>query len=118
MNTPLATTATDDRQFAQGLQRRLFLRTMVNLRTSFTWAWLDMKCQYRRSKIGPLWETINVAVMVCGLALVTSGLFGGNIKDLIGYIVLGIIIWSAISTLVIAGCTTFILTTTQIFSPT
>src|SRR5260221_13935011 len=116
MNTPLATTATDDRQFAQGLQRRLFLRTMVNLRTSFTWAWLDMKSQCRRSKIGPLWETINVAVMVCGLELVTSGLFGGNIKDLIGYIGLGIIIRSAISTLVIEGCSTFVRNTGQILS--
>jgi ABC-type polysaccharide/polyol phosphate export permease len=115
MNTPTATAAMND-EFVQGLHQRLFVRTMVNLRTSFTWAWLDTKCQYRRSRIGPLWETINVAVMVGGLALVTSGLFGGNIRDLIGYIGLGIIIWSAISTLVIEGCSTFVRNTAQILS--
>jgi len=106
----------NDKQLAPGLQRRLLARTMVNLRTSFTWAWLDTKCQYRRSRIGPLWETINVAVMVSGLALVTSGLFGGNIGDLIGYVGLGIIVWSAISTLVIEGCSTFVRNTGQILS--
>jgi len=81
---------------------------MTNLRTSFAWAWLDMKCQYRRSKIGPFWETINVTVMILGLAIVLSGLFGGNAGDLIGYIGLGIIIWSAISGLVLDGCVTFV----------
>jgi ABC-type polysaccharide/polyol phosphate export permease len=112
----MATAVIDDQQSASGLHRRLFLRTMVNLRTSFTWAWLDMKCQYRRSRIGPLWETINVAVMVGGLAIVTSGLFGGDIKTLIGYIGLGIITWSAISTLVLEGCSTFVRNFNQILT--
>jgi ABC-type polysaccharide/polyol phosphate export permease len=116
MNTPAVTAAIDDRQNAPSLLRHLFLRTVVNFRTSFTWAWLDMKCQYRRSRIGPLWETINIAVMVCGLAIVTSGLFGGNLTDLIGYIGLGIIIWSAISTLVLEGCSTFVRNSNQILT--
>jgi ABC-type polysaccharide/polyol phosphate export permease len=41
----------------------LGLRTLRNLRKAFAWAWLDIVCQYRRSKIGPLWETINALVM-------------------------------------------------------
>jgi ABC-type polysaccharide/polyol phosphate export permease len=116
MNTPVVTAVIDSQQDAPGLLRHLFMRTVVNLRTSFTWAWLDMKCQYRRSKIGPLWETVNVAVMVGGLALVTSGLFGGEIRTLIGYIGLGIIIWSAISTLVLEGCSTFVRNYNQILT--
>src|SRR5690242_14023129 len=87
---------------------RLFERTLVNVRTSFDWAWLDTVCQYRRSKIGPLWETINVAVVVVGLAVVYSGIFGGDTVHLIGYIGLGLIIWSAISSFVTEGCTTFV----------
>jgi ABC-type polysaccharide/polyol phosphate export permease len=86
----------------------LLSRSFVNLRTSFTWAWLDTKCQYRRSRIGPLWDTINVAVMIAGLTIVSSGLFGGSMRSLIGYLALGIIIWSAISTLVLEGCDTFV----------
>jgi ABC-type polysaccharide/polyol phosphate export permease len=96
----------------------LFWRSLVNLRTSFTWAWLDTKCQYRRSKIGPLWETINVAVMVGGLVVVSSGLFGGNMANLVGYIGLGVIIWSAISTLVLEGCGTFVRNSGHILTST
>ena len=70
----------------------------------FHWAWLDTKCQYRRSKVGPLWETINVAVMIAAISLVSSGLFGAKMEDVIGYIGLGLIIWSAIAGLVADGC--------------
>jgi homopolymeric O-antigen transport system permease protein len=41
--------------------------TVFNLWKSLNWAWLDTICQYRRSRIGPLWETINVLVMLIGL---------------------------------------------------
>ena len=87
---------------------KLFWRTLVNLRTSFVWAWLDTKCQYRRSKVGPLWETINVAVMIAAISLVSSGLFGAKVKDVVGYIGLGLIIWSAIAGFVVDGCMTFL----------
>src|SRR5262249_7454093 len=50
----------------------LGLRTLRNLHKGLTWAWLDTVCQYRRSKIGPLWETINVLVMTLGIAVVSS----------------------------------------------
>lgn len=80
----------------------------LNLCKSFHWASLDVVCQYRRSKIGPLWETINVTVMMCGLALVSTALFGGDVSATIGFIGLGIIIWSAITSLVSEGATTFV----------
>lgn len=89
------------------------------LRKSFFWAWLDTVCQYRRSRIGPFWETVNVLVTIGGLTLVYSALFGGNIIAHIGYIGAGIIIWSAINALITEGCQTFLryrtlITTTNI----
>jgi ABC-type polysaccharide/polyol phosphate export permease len=108
MNIPLAAAFANDQQDALGSHRPLLWRTIVNLRTSFTWAWLDTKCQYRRSKVGPLWETINVAVMIAAISLVSSGLFGAKMQDLIGYIGLGLIIWSAIAGIVLDGCGTFV----------
>jgi ABC-type polysaccharide/polyol phosphate export permease len=81
---------------------------LSNLRSAFDWAWLDVVCQYRRSRIGPFWEAINVAVLVGGLSVVTTGIFGGSIADKIGYIGLGLIVWSAISSLVMEGCSTFV----------
>jgi ABC-type polysaccharide/polyol phosphate export permease len=83
-------------------------RTVRNLRKSLRWAWLDTVCQYRRSRIGPLWETINVLVMTLGITVVSSTVIGGTMSGLIGYVGLGIIIWSAISGIVTEGSTTFV----------
>lgn len=86
----------------------LGLRTVRNLRKGLTWAWLDTVCQYRRSKIGPLWETINVLVMTLGIAVVSSAVIGGTMSDLIGYIGVGIIVWSAITAQIGEGTTAFV----------
>ena len=87
----------------------LALRTLKNLRKCLDWAWLDIVCQYRRSKIGPLWETINVLVMILGITVVASAVFGGRATaDLIGYVGLGIITWSLISSSILEGASTFV----------
>jgi ABC-type polysaccharide/polyol phosphate export permease len=86
----------------------LGLRTVRNLRKGLVWAWLDTVCQYRRAKIGPLWETINVLVMTLGIAVVSSAVIGGGVSELIGYIGLGIIVWSAITAQIGEGCATFL----------
>lgn len=83
-------------------------RLMANLRKSAQWAWLDTVCQYRRSRIGPLWETINVVVMLSGLTLVSSAIFGSSLKDIIGYVGVGIIVWSAMSALISEGSGCFV----------
>jgi ABC-type polysaccharide/polyol phosphate export permease len=86
----------------------LGLRTVRNLHKGLTWAWLDTVCQYRRSKIGPLWETINVLVMTLGIAVVSSAVIGGTISDLTAYIGLGIIVWTAITAQIGDGASTFV----------
>lgn len=83
-------------------------QALRNLHKSFLWAWLDVVCQYRRSRIGPFWETINVIVMMLGLTVVSSAIFGGNVSNLVGYIGLGIISWSAINSLITEGATAFV----------
>lgn len=86
----------------------LGLRTVRNLRKGLLWAWLDTRCQYRRSKIGPIWETVNVLVMTLGIAVVSSAVIGGTVPDLIGYIGLGIIVWTALTSLINEGTTAFV----------
>jgi ABC-2 type transport system permease protein/lipopolysaccharide transport system permease protein len=66
-------------------------------------------CRYRRSTIGPLWETINVLVMISGVTMVSSAVLGsGTILESMPYIGLGIISWSAISSLVNEGSSVFV----------
>ena len=59
----------------------LAIRTLRNLRKCASWAWLDTVCQYRRSRLGPLWETINalkVPVMIdAGTTGMGAGMPGG-----------------------------------------
>jgi len=86
----------------------LAVRTLRNLHKGLAWAWLDIVCQYRRSKIGPLWETINVLVMTLGMTVVSSAVIGGAVSTLIGYVGLGIITWMVISTVITDGCSTFV----------
>jgi ABC-type polysaccharide/polyol phosphate export permease len=81
------------------------LNTLSN---ALSWAWLDTVCQYRRSRIGPLWETLNVLVMLLGLSVVSSAIFGSSVSDIIAYVGVGIIVWSAISALVIEGGGVFV----------
>jgi ABC-type polysaccharide/polyol phosphate export permease len=86
----------------------LTVRTFRNLRKCVTWAWLDTVCQYRRSKLGPLWETINVLVTILGITAVSAAVIGGEFIDLLGYAGIGIIIWTAISSFILEGAQTFI----------
>jgi ABC-type polysaccharide/polyol phosphate export permease len=92
----------------EGAMLWLGLRTVRNLRKAFAWAWLDIVCQYRRSKIGPLWETINALVMTVGMTVVSSAVIGGNLSSLVAYIGLGMIIWYVLSAFISEGTSTFI----------
>jgi ABC-type polysaccharide/polyol phosphate export permease len=92
----------------QGAALWLALRTVRNLRKGFAWAWLDVVCQYRRSKIGPLWETINALVMTVGMTVVSSAVIGGSLGSLIGYIGLGMITWNVLSNFVNEGTSTLV----------
>jgi ABC-type polysaccharide/polyol phosphate export permease len=87
---------------------QLTQRSFGNLKKCWHWAWLDTVCQYRRSRIGPLWETINILVMVVGITLVSSAVIGGDALKLAPYIGLGIVIWSFITSAIMEGASTFI----------
>lgn len=71
-----------------------------NLTCSFSWAWMDVKCRYRRSVIGPFWETINVLVLLLGMSLISSVIFGTSPLANLPFIGLGVITWSAIAAIV------------------
>lgn len=80
----------------------------ANVFISFHWAWMDTKCRYRRSVIGPLWDTINIFVLICGMAFVSGAVFNNDMIDIIPYIGLGVIAWYTIATTVndSTGCFT------------
>ena len=82
--------------------------TLDRVIASFNWAWLDTRCRYRRSVIGPFWETINIGVTIIGMSYMSSAIFGGHLAQNLPYIGLGIILWSMLLGLVNEGASCFI----------
>lgn len=93
-------------------------KRLRNLGRSFRWAWLDTVCRYRRSRIGPAWETINILILVGGMTVVSSAVIGGRPAQNLPYIGIGMIIWAAISALVNEGTGTFLVNASYITGST
>ncbi len=74
----------------------------------FAWAWMDIRCRYRRSVIGPFWETINVFVLLMGMSFISAAIFSTSPISNIPFIGLGVIAWSAILGVVNEGSICFV----------
>lgn len=60
-------------------------------------AWQDIKIKYRRSKIGPMWITISMAVFCAALGVVYSQLFKTQIAELLPFLAIGLVVWGFVS---------------------
>ena len=79
-------------------------------RVSLAWslAWHDISSRYRGSILGPLWITLSMGLMVMGMGLVYSRLFGLTLHDYLPYVALGIVFFAAITGAITEGCDTFV----------
>ena len=68
----------------------------------------DILKRYQRSRIGPFWITASMAVLVIGLGIVYSGIFGTAIDEYLPYVAINFVIWSLIASLVNEGCNAFV----------
>jgi lipopolysaccharide transport system permease protein len=73
-----------------------------------TLGWQDVKQRYRRSKFGPFWLTISMAVLIGALGLVFGSIFKTPMQEMLPFLALGIILWTFVSTVIIEGCTAFV----------
>ena len=74
---------------------------------SIVWSWMDLKCRYRRSMIGPLWETLNIAILISGMSLVSSAIFKVPIFEILPFLSFGIIFWNVIANSLADGASCF-----------
>jgi ABC-type polysaccharide/polyol phosphate export permease len=79
-----------------------------NYHVPFVFGWQDVAQRYRRSKIGPFWITISVAVMIGTISFLFGTLFQTSLKDFLPFVAVGMILWTFISTMITEGCTAFI----------
>ncbi len=70
--------------------------------------WYDFVLQYRRTLIGPFWETLAMAAWVGGVGVVFGGLLGREDGNYFAYVSVGIILWFYMSSIVATSADLFI----------
>lgn len=57
----------------------------------------DIRLRYRRSKIGPFWITLTMAIFCLSLGVIYSQLFKADIKEYLPFLSIGFIFWGLFS---------------------
>lgn len=70
-------------------------------------AWGDIKLRYRRSKIGPLWITLSMAIFCASLGYVYSHIYKTHVSDYMPFLSSGFIVWGFIATLTNEFCNVY-----------
>ncbi|MGO3713204.1 ABC transporter permease [Alcaligenes aquatilis] len=82
-----------------------------SLRSSSLWlllGWVEIRQRYARSKIGPFWLTISMAILVTALGLVYGTLFQAKLSEYLPLLAIGFVFWAFISTSINDGCNAYI----------
>lgn len=93
----LAETAAGD--LWHGLQRRELWGRL---------GWIDVRRRYKRTTIGPFWNSITLAVYVLSVGTVGAAIWHQNIYDYLPFLVSGMIVWTLVSTIIVESCNVFI----------
>jgi len=64
----------------------------------------DIRMRYKRSKMGPFWITISMAVMITTMGLVFGNLFKTDVKEFLPFLTLGLIVWNFMLSSINEGC--------------
>lgn len=92
--------------------KRVMEDCLAALKAWRIWLYLgmqDVRNQFRRSRMGASWLVINLTLMAAGIGYVYGHLFHVQLYQFLPTLILGLIIWIFISTIIIQGCQTFIL---------
>jgi ABC-type polysaccharide/polyol phosphate export permease len=70
--------------------------------------WQDVRQRYRRSALGPFWLTISMGVMIGTIGIVFGEIFKAPMTYFLPFLAAGMIVWSFMTSVVMEGCTGFI----------
>ena len=65
--------------------------------------WHDFRLQHHRTVIGPVWQTLQLALWITGLALIFGTGFHRGVENYIPYLAIGLICWNILSSCLLAG---------------
>lgn len=82
--------------FAANLKKTFSdLSRSVELRE--VWSFLafdDIVARYKRTMLGPFWNAAYVVATALALSIVLGGVFGGSLRDILPFVLSGIVAWS------------------------
>jgi ABC-type polysaccharide/polyol phosphate export permease len=70
--------------------------------------WLEVKRRYRRTTIGPFWNSITLAIYVLTVGTVGAAIWHQNIYDYLPFLVSGMIVWTLVASIITDSCNLFI----------
>ena len=85
-----------------------FVDVFKSFQLCFFLAWFDIRIRYRRSKIGPFWITISMAIFIVALGAVYSKLFNMKAEEYMPNLAAGYLFWTLIATALSESPTVFI----------
>ena len=57
-------------------------------------AWSDISLRYRRTKLGPFWMTLNMALIILSVGAVWGFIFNMPMREYLPYFAIGMVIWN------------------------
>ncbi len=70
--------------------------------------WDDVRQQYKRTFLGPIWLTFSTCAWIFAMALVMASLFGQSISDYLPRTATGMFVWTFFSLSILDGATVFV----------
>ncbi|MES2984413.1 MAG: ABC transporter permease [Pseudomonadota bacterium] len=70
--------------------------------------WDDVRQQYKRTLLGPIWLTFSTCAWIFAMALVMASLFNQNISDFLPRTATGMFVWTFFSLSILDGATVFV----------
>ncbi len=74
---------------------------------ALTFGWEDIARRYRRSRVGAMWLTLNMGIMILALAIMFGTLFQTSLVEFLPHVAVGLIFWGYISHVLNEGATAF-----------
>lgn len=81
---------------------------LLSSRVSLYIAWGDIRARYKRSILGPFWQSLATVIGVVGLGLLWSQLLNIERSKFIPILTGGLIIWQLLSGVVVESCGLFV----------
>jgi ABC-type polysaccharide/polyol phosphate export permease len=106
-----ATSPGNEREGLRSLSSNAWDDLLGGLQRTELWGrlgWLDVRRRYRRTKIGPFWSSLTLAIYVIAVGMVGSGLWNQDIKTYLPYLTSGMLVWTLLSVIIMESCTLFV----------